>query len=499
MPTSSTRRGMTFVELLVAMTLSMILIYGMALAFGRVGQAASDGRAAIEMANQTRSVMNRVQLDLEGVTVPMRNWTEGGGARGYFELIEGVRKEYTDINNPVTQARLIGDMDDVLMFTTRSQSEPFRGRSSYSGSIVTLESPLAEVIYAVTQRDPSGAAGLPFSAALSSDTVARDFYLHRRALVIRPDLNRPNGYVVRATNSDLAILQARLYQFLNANDISVRISLTQPAGGPYQMDIIANSLEDLSKRENRFAHRLLLLGGSPLLDNNLNSAFPHTILSPNGVGGFQYNLAFATMFTQGDTVLTSHAIGFDVKVYDPTAPIYLSLDRTTAIQPSDPGFYVTPSQGGTAIINPLAPATLAGRGAFADPGYARAAFQAGLFDDPERNAVRSLFSDYPEIKSQLRPFAVAAGFYTYDSWSDFYERNNFNEDGDNLPSGGPLVDEGTDGIDNNGSGGADEFAEQETAPPYATTLRGVQVTLRIYETDTRQIRQMSVVNDFIPE
>lgn len=495
MPSSSSRRGMTFVELLVAMTLSMILIYGMAVAFGRVGQAASDGRAAIEMANQTRNVMNRLQLDLEGVTVPMRNWTSGGGGRGYFELIEGTRKEYTDINNPITQARLIGDMDDVLMFTTRSQSEPFRGRVvSSTGAVAMVASPLAEVVYAVTQRDPlSGTAGLPFVAPLTTDTLARDFYLHRRAFVIRPDLNQPNGYVLRVTNSDISVLFAQYLQFLNANDLSVRVSLTQPAGGPLQMDLIANSLEDLSRRENRFAHRMLGSAGAPLLDNNINSAFPHTIFVPNLAGGLQYNPGFATMFTQGDTVLTSHAIGFDAKVYDPNAPIYLSLDGTTAILPSDPGFYVTPSQGGTAIINPLAPATLRGRGAFVDLGYARAAFQSGLFDDPERDAVRSLFSDYPELKSQLRPYAVTAGIFTYDSWSDFYERNNFSENGN------ALVDEGTDGIDNNGTGGVDEFAEQETAPPYATALRGVQVTLRIYETDTRQVRQMSVVNDFIPE
>ncbi len=36
-------------------------------------------------------------------------------------------------------------------------------------------------------------------------------------------------------------------------------------------------------------------------------------------------------------------------------------------------------------------------------------------------------------------------------------------------------------------------------PPYDCPLRGVQVTLRAYERDSRQIRQATVRQQFMPE
>jgi hypothetical protein len=41
--------------------------------------------------------------------------------------------------------------------------------------------------------------------------------------------------------------------------------------------------------------------------------------------------------------------------------------------------------------------------------------------------------------------------------------------------------------------------EQETLAPYPLPLRGVQVKLRVYEPDTRQVREMTVVQDFLPD
>jgi len=70
-----------------------------------------------------------------------------------------------------------------------------------------------------------------------------------------------------------------------------------------------------------------------------------------------------------------------------------------------------------------------------------------------------------------------------------------------------LIDDGTNGFDNEGyySDGAatrlgvDDIGERETAPPYDHPLRGVQVILRAYETDSRQTRQVSVKQHFLPE
>ena len=62
-----------------------------------------------------------------------------------------------------------------------------------------------------------------------------------------------------------------------------------------------------------------------------------------------------------------------------------------------------------------------------------------------------------------------------------------------------AIDQGTNGIDDNGANGVDDVAERETSPPYPVPLRGIQVRLRIIDRDTRQVRQMTVSSDFIPE
>jgi hypothetical protein len=47
--------------------------------------------------------------------------------------------------------------------------------------------------------------------------------------------------------------------------------------------------------------------------------------------------------------------------------------------------------------------------------------------------------------------------------------------------------------------GPDDVGERETRPPYDRPLRGVQALLRIFERDSRQIRQVTVNQNFVPE
>jgi hypothetical protein len=79
---------------------------------------------------------------------------------------------------------------------------------------------------------------------------------------------------------------------------------------------------------------------------------------------------------------------------------------------------------------------------------------------------------------------------------------------DNNGVGTPQIDEGTNGLDDPGNYsdgfgktrlGPDDVGERETVPPYDKPLRGVQVILRLYERDSRQVRQVSVNQSFVPE
>ncbi len=108
---------------------------------------------------------------------------------------------------------------------------------------------------------------------------------------------------------------------------------------------------------------------------------------------------------------------------------------------------------------------------------------------------------------------MAPGYSVYDTWSFHYENDGVNEDGDTTAANQPLIDEGTNGLDDYGNYynaatgnvdkdirlGVDDVGERETVPPYDKPLRGVQVVIRAYERDSRAIRQVRVNQHFMPE
>ncbi len=122
------------------------------------------------------------------------------------------------------------------------------------------------------------------------------------------------------------------------------------------------------------------------------------------------------------------------------------------------------------------------------------ALSTSLFSDPPgplRNA--ALHTDVlgPATWRHL-PAAV------YDTWSLAYEHDGIDQDG--MLFGDTFgIDQGTNGFDDDAVNGVDDVTERETSPPYPVPLRGIQVRLRIIDRDTRQVRQMTVSSDFIPE
>lgn len=78
------RSGLTLVELLVAATITLLLVYGLAQTFAVVSGTVTSSRAAVEMLGQLRGVAHQLQRDLEGITVPVRPWPRPEAALGYF-------------------------------------------------------------------------------------------------------------------------------------------------------------------------------------------------------------------------------------------------------------------------------------------------------------------------------------------------------------------------------------------------------------------------------
>jgi hypothetical protein len=448
------RRGLTLVEMLVAMTCTILLMFAITQTFQSIGEVSAKGRAAIEMSTQLRGVQHRLHKDFESLTVPVRPWLEAGAGEGYLEILEG--SLVRDNSRVGTAFDLYGDFDDVWAMTVRSTGEPFVGR--INGTM--YQSPLAEVIWFTSFVDRDGNGTFDNGEPLN---------LHRRVLLIRPDLTSLiSGYSA-----------TQLGQFWQENDLSVRVDGS---------NLAANSLADLTQRANRFGHvgtfpsAISITGG--FLTHDRADATKSLVLSGDRTG---------------EDVMLSNVLAADIRVYDPDAPIRgtgtippgTNDPPTEPVTPGDPGFKTA--------------ATTIGYGAYVDLGYNEgtgffnttemgryANFTS--FDDANSNGILDtgetrapILSVKPNLRSQITSQLV------YDTWSYWYEHDGVNQDGD------AITDQAENGLDDDSKNGVDDVGERETSPPYPVPLRGVQVRIRVLEVETSQVRQATVIQDFIPE
>lgn len=385
------RRGITLVEMLVAMAITLLLMATVVQVFDLLGTAVANSRTSLEMNDRLRQARDLLQTDLSNISRPVTPWvTDHAG--GYFEYIEGPERDrnhrdMTDPSNPIDHR--FGDRDDILMFTARSDEQPYQGRAPTG----MIESPLAEIIW---------------SCVRTTTEAGEDVYtIHRRVLLIAPWASTESGLT--------------LEQFQQRYDLSARVEGTT---------IVLNSLADLALRENRYRHRgdtsvapalpFYMSGYLPLQDSRL-----------------------------GEDILLYNALAFDVRIFDRGAPLY---DAGGVVYgPSDPG--------------PASPPSV-GTGAYVDLGY---------LNEPLSPPPTSEFSARPR---QAHASADAWPAPTFDTWPAFYgAANAFN------------------GLDDTNSGLVD-IDEHPYQPPYSATPAGIQVKLRAYEPDGRQIREVTVIQAF---
>jgi hypothetical protein len=472
------RVAFTLVEMLVAMVLTLIMVAAIAEFYAYVGEMVRDGRAGIEMNGQVRAAVQRLKSDFNQVTSSVVPWADDGAAGGYFEYREGPAADYDANGNAVPDVTgdedfdtngqndldqlgitdLLGDGDDYLAFTIRSRDAPFSGRL---GATI-VRSQFAEVIWFTAFTDLDGDKAWQFNEPR---------YIVRRLLLIVP------GATLVFQTGDVNPFQS--------NDISAH----QQADGTW----VANTLSDLTWRENRFAH--LALGTQADFPNRL-------LIDPQDRSTFETFIMGGDY--QGEDVVITNVLAFDVRAYDPEAVLLADANQTSttaainALGPSDPGYAHAVSNTHAAI----------GTGEYVDLGYGVSL---------QNRLTRQPFSLQPNVAQQRIAAAIGRSYYatqpaappgyttnqattyrnllgrTYDTWSLNYERDGVNQDGDN------FTDESTNGIDDDNQNGVDDYGERETVPPYPQPLRGLQVKIRVYEPGTRQMRQATVTTDFLAE
>ena len=207
----------------------------------------------------------------------------------------------------------------------------------------------------------------------------------------------------------------------------------------------------------------------------------------------------------GEDVILNNVIGFDVKVWDPGAPI-LSYGNQV-FKPGDPGY---PSIHNNAPYDKKNLSSLpsgwaiVGYGAFVDLGYGVNSF----------TNVPTELAGYPEAASGFRgPDATTPmPVYIYDTWSTHYEFDgvNQNQSHANQALGRVFVttpgieDRGHNGVDDNldttdatvPNGLVDDPAEFDTLPPYPVPLQAIQIKIRVFEPESQQVREVTIVHKF---
>lgn len=525
----SQRRAFTLIEVLLATALTLMLMGAVVQIFGLVGQSVSDSRSTLEMTDRLRSTSIRLQRDLAGVTVTMDPPRRPENDEGYFEYTEGrigymgtpgsslsSWPEYAnrnldlrDSSGAAERDSTVDDNDDMLMFTARSTGEPFVGRyNSVPGaasSTTYITSMVAEVAWFVRGRT-----------------------LYRRQLLVAPRLTAGWGSAPNAG-------------FYRDNDVSVRIQ---------NGIIVANGLGDLTKPENRFAHQIAQPGSpattaynpyhpwrtgswrilglprlvecastktawnaaAPLPTVTLTaltnvdlwrSPYPYALLDPAAGSLVAYynpsvdptDVTRTSRYTE-DVILTN-VLSFDVKGWDPGAMIYDYSNSGPTLMPGDPLYGVNMPNS---TSNP-SDTRIRGYGAYVDLGWADEDYSVvpGVIGSTTPVAVgvpERCLSHVGNQKSGLQGKNGSSpnpgSFRVYDTWSTHYEF-----DGALQRAGSLGADAGANGFDDNGDGVVDDPLEADTMPPYPTPLRGIQVKIRTFDPDSRQVREVKVIQDFV--
>lgn len=475
-----TRRGMTLVEMLVAMTATLLIMAAVAQAFSAFGNAISGGRSVLELDARIRTAAWRLRSDLAGATARPLPPLNPAAGEGYLEIIEGPATDNFDSSSASTTGLAVsGDHDDALLLTTRSLDTPFIGRTSGTGTAIddTFESTLAEVGW--------------FARPTPGTANPMTYTLYRKQLLVMGYVGTDPFTTARGNTVPWSITGGSWSGYLNSPcDVSARLELTVSG-----TTLFPNTLADLTRPAARFMHNIsggtslpITFGSGTLqsgtwrfVDHTAPSTSASTEILPAALDGLVFD---ANSQRRGEDVVLTNVLAFDVRVFDPGVAV---RGTTTPLVPGDPGYASATS-------------TIAS-GGYVDLGHQSATnpLLIGVF--ASGSAAR--FHGFGHPRSGL----VASGTSprTYDTWSLGYEADGFDQDNDG------TVDDGTNGLDDDGDGVFDEPpyddnrdgvfedpGEVETMPPYPHPLRGIEVRIRCYEPSSRQVRQVTVRHTFVP-
>ena len=258
--------------------------------------------------------------------------------------------------------------------------------------------------------------------------------LHRRVLLVAPNVALDSG-------------QTPFYHY---NDISARVR---------DGVLTPNTLGNLTLREYRFAHP--------------SGSFPNDARSWAWQASSN---TFPTLPTMAECTYSNWTTETSVSL---PLPQVSPLDMwTNSVLPVD-----AYAAGGSRVADDVILTNVIGfdvkawdpvQNEYMDLGHG---YQGLIYSTDLANGLSHLGN----YNSQLHAFAGTYPSRVYDTWSVTYYGPNWN-----------------DGLDSNSNGVVDDAGEIANPPPYPIPLRGIQVKIRIFEPDSRQVREVTVEQDFLP-
>ncbi len=132
------RSGLTLIEVLIATTLTLLMMLALAQGFKSLSETVSAGRSRLGLSDQLRGISTLLRADLEGMTVDSSNPQSSLAGSGYFKYYDGPLCDtsatlfnYLPVGTVEQRvgANRWGDIDDVLMFTSQANDgEWFQGK-----------------------------------------------------------------------------------------------------------------------------------------------------------------------------------------------------------------------------------------------------------------------------------------------------------------------------------------------------------------------------------
>ncbi len=491
------RFGYTLVELLLSMALGLMILAAVIQMFSVMGNTINGSRSSLEMNEELCRTAALLRSDLEGITVIADPPRAPENGEGYLQIIEGpvgVEKGPEtvswdtdgDVARPDTT---LGDIDDILLFTSRKE-QGFRARKEKE----VQKFDAAEVAWFVRgnklyrkvlaiDTDPA-MKSVPASDAsdffwkndisvnMVTDSSGNVFYERNTlASLTRPDCRYgacwSSGFINNATPPSFPGSPYGLWHFAyprTAGASSVWTEGDLPTLGlPLAAEIYyggktnpgpiwkAATAGDVGSLNGNFdPWRNPMPWNGVNVNDNVLMAVNGTLASAYSNDGASSDYVVDRGRVGEDLVLTN-VLSFDVKVWDPQAPVR-GVAVTLPIPPAVRGWGNNANQ--------------IGLGAYVDLGY---------LPSIENGTLRTDFSD---VRLPSRNDAVATTYNVsnnlnthprmYDTWATHYE------------------------AELNAATGLTPGGVWKCSAPYMSKLRGIQVTLRVFDPDSRQIRQVTL-------